>query len=197
MQQQLDEILIEEAKQDPEAFGVLAQRYQDRLFNFLYRMTGNRHDAEDLAQEVLMRVYRALPRFRPEAPFRPWLYKIATNVAINHLKARRVTVPIDDVFAASGSFNSPELSAEIHETQQNIGRAIRAMPETYRAVILMRHIEELSYEEIALALDVPLGTAKVRLHRARLMLQEKLVAQGVKEPSHELSGRSETASTLP
>ncbi|MEK7215924.1 MAG: sigma-70 family RNA polymerase sigma factor [Chloroflexota bacterium] len=196
MQQQLDEILIEEAKQDPEAFGVLAQRYQDRLFNFLYRMTGNRHDAEDLAQEVLIRVYRALPRFRTEAPFRPWLYKIATNVAINHLKAKRATVPIDDVFAASGSFNSPELSAEIHETQRAIGRAISEMPENYRAVILMRHIEELSYEEIAQALEVPLGTAKVRLHRARLMLQEKLVAQGVKDPSHELSDRSETASTL-
>jgi RNA polymerase sigma-70 factor (ECF subfamily) len=194
--QQLDEILIEEAKQDPEAFGVLAQRYQDRLFNFLYRMTGNRHDAEDLAQEVLIRVYRALPRFRTELPFRPWLYKIATNVAINHLKARRVTVELEDVHPSKAAFASPGASAESRETQRAVGQAIEDLPETYRAVILMRHIEELSYEEIAQALDVPLGTAKVRLHRARLLLQEKLTASGVKEHQHELPGRTETPTPL-
>ena len=194
--EQLDSLLIEEAKQDPAAFGALVQRYQDRLFNYLYRMTGSREDAEDLAQEVLIRIYKALDRFRLDAPFKPWMYKIATNVAINHLKSRRPASLLEDDVPSTAHFAAPEAMAEQHETQRVVLSAINELPDHYRAIVLMRHLEELSYEEIAQALDVPLGTAKVRLHRARALLQEKLVQRGVQQGDHELQHRAEAPTTL-
>ena len=193
---ELDNALIEEARQDPRAFGELVLRYQDRLHNFLYRMTGNREDAQDLTQEVFIRIYKALPRFRPEAPFRPWMYKIAVNLAINHAKGRRKTAELDDDFPSSGPLASPENMAVVREVQQTIRRAIMELPDAYRAIVLMRHIDELSYEEIAQTLEVPLGTAKVRLHRARQLLQEKLAAAGVKGELHELHNSEKTPTTL-
>ncbi|MBI2887270.1 MAG: sigma-70 family RNA polymerase sigma factor [Chloroflexi bacterium] len=194
---ELESILIEEAKQDSRAFGELVLRYQDRLFNFLYRMTGNREDAQDLAQEVFLRVYKALHRFRPDAPFRPWLYKIAMNLAINHAKGRRPTALLEEDVPSHGPLASPEGTAEQRETQQAIRQAILELPEVYRAVILLRHVDELSYEEMAQVLEVPLGTAKVRLHRARSLLQEKLREAGIKGGDHELQHRATAHPTLP
>lgn len=193
---QLDEVLIEEAKQDATAFGELVQRYQDRLYNFLYRMTGNREDAQDLAQETFLRVYRALHRFRQGAPFKPWLYRIAINLAVNHRRSRRPTALLDDEYPSPSGFSSPEVSAEMHEVQRQIRAALMELPEHYRAAILLRHVDELSYEEMAQAQDLPLGTAKVRLHRARLLLQEKLRAAGIRLSTHELQSHTETPSTV-
>lgn len=174
----IDSLLVEQAKSEPEAFGELLLRYQDQVYNYLYRMIGHREDAADLAQEVFLRVYKSLHRFRAGAPFRPWLYKIATNVAINYLRARRATLPLDEEAPLREDRFSPERVAERRELQQQVGKVLLQLPEAYRAVILMRHIEELSYDEMAQALDVPLGTVKVRLHRARLLLMEKLRASG-------------------
>lgn len=177
--QQLEAVLIEEAKQDPEAFGVLVLRYQDRLYNYLYRMTGSREDAQDLTQETFVRVYKALPRFNTEAPFRPWVYKIATNLAINHLKGRKPAAVLEEYVPSKSLEESPEHFAESSEVRRVISGAIQELPEPYRAVVLLRHIEDLTYDDIAKALDIPLGTAKVRLHRARAILQEKLTAAGL------------------
>src|SRR3989338_7119925 len=183
---QLDDILIEEAKQNPAAFDELVLRYQDRLYNFLYRMTGTREEAQDLAQEAFLRIFRALDRFRSGAPFLPWMYKIAVNLAINHLKGRNRTTPLDDDVPITSLFNSPESVAEQREAQRRIRTAIMELPPDYRAVVLLRHGDELSYEELAQVLEIPLGTAKVRLHRARLLLQQKLRALGIKTGNHEL-----------
>ena len=194
---QLDDILIEEAKEDPTAFAELVSRYQDRLYNFLYRMTGSREDAQDLSQETFLRIYRALPRFRQGSPFSPWMYKIAVNLAINHRKSRRPADSLQEDIAATKSEGSPEDYAERREEQQRIQGAILALPAPYKAVILLRHIDELSYEEIALALDIPLGTAKVRLHRARLLLQEMLKRNGQQSKEHELQHSRKADRPLP
>ena len=85
---------------------------------YLYRMTGSREDAEDLAQEVFIRIYKALDRFRLDAPFKPWMYKIATNVAINHLKSRRPASSLEDDVPSTAHFSAPEAMAEQHETQR-------------------------------------------------------------------------------
>jgi RNA polymerase sigma-70 factor, ECF subfamily len=171
---QLDDLLIEAAKEDPAAFADLVRRHQDALFNFLYRMTGNREDAEDLTQEAFVRIYRALPRFRPGSPFKPWMYKIATNLAINQYHARKPTSQLADEFPSRSPFTSPELMAELRETQRDLRGAMLQLPEQYRAILLLRHLNELSYQDIADTLGVPIGTAKVRLHRARKMLQTKM-----------------------
>lgn len=192
----IDSLLVEQAKSEPEAFGELLLRYQDQVYNYLYRMIGHREDAADLAQEVFLRVYKSLHRFRAGAPFRPWLYKIATNVAINYLRARRATLPLDEEAPLREDRFSPERMAELRELGHQVGQVLLQLPEAYRAVILMRHIEELSYEEMAQALDVPLGTVKVRLHRARLLLMEKLRASGALSDGNELQRSPTTPSAL-
>ena len=197
MSQVVDELLIEEAKHDPEAFGELVLRYQDRLYNFLYRMTGNAQDAEDLAQEVFLRIYKALDRFRPDAPFRPWMYKIAVNTAINHIKGRKPVTVLEDYIPSRSMDDCPEEMAETREAQRLITKSILELPEAYRAIVLLRHIDDLPYDEIAHALDLPLGTVKVRLHRARALLQSKLLAAGIKNVGdHELQRSNETTAPL-
>lgn len=178
---QLDDLLVEAAREDPAAFADLVRRHQDHLFNFLYRMTGNREDAEDLAQETFVRIFRALPRFRSGSPFKPWMYKIAVNLAINHYNAKKPTSQLADEYPSASPFTSPELMAELRETQRALRRAMRELPEQYRAILLLRHLNDLSYQDIAQALDVPIGTAKVRLHRARKKLQTKMFPHA--EPS--------------
>ena len=184
--QQLEAALIEATRSDSQAFAELVVRYQDRLYNYLYRMTGSREDAQDLTQEAFVRVYKALPRFNLEAPFRPWLYKIATNLAINQLKGRKPAVVLEEYVPSRSMDDSPERQVETHEVQRIIAAAIAELPDTYRPVVLMRHIEELSYDEIGKALDLPVGTVKVRLHRARAALQGKLAAAGLHQAAASL-----------
>ncbi len=193
----LDYALVEQAKNEPAAFAELMLRYQDSVHNYLYRMIGNREDAADLTQEVFLRVYKALHRFREGAPFRPWMYKIATNVAINHLRARKQTVALEDEAPVRDEGISPDRAAELKELQHQVGGVLMTLPEAYRAVLLMRHIEELSYDEMAQALGVPLGTVKVRLHRARLQLMEKLRSNGIIDTDHELHSSKATTTPLP
>ena len=192
---ELDDLLVEAALEDPAAFADLVRRHQDSLCNFLYRMTGNREDAEDLSQETFVRIYRALPRFRIGAPFRPWMFKIAVNLAINHFNARKPAIALVEDVPSTSPFTSPELMAELRETQANLRRALLELPEPYRAVLLLRHLNNLSYQDIAETLDVPIGTAKVRLHRARKMLQEKLFP-GQRARDHELRESERPASTV-
>jgi len=196
---ELEDALVEAALREPDAFAELIRRHQDGLVNFLYRMTGNREDAEDLAQEAFLRAYRALPRFRIGSPFRPWLYKIASNLALNHFSARRATSPLVEEIVATSPMNSPEAMAELREVQAQLREAILELPESYRVILLLRHLNELSYEEIAAVLGVPIGTAKVRLHRARKMVQEKLqerLPDRGKHGSHELRDGAKPASAV-
>jgi len=191
----VDDRLVEAAREDPQAFADLIRQHQDHLYNFLYRMTGNREDAEDLAQETFVRVFRALHRFRAGSPFKPWLYKIAVNLAINHYHARKPTAPLLDELPSGSTFTSPELMAELRETQRDLRRALLELPEQYRAILLLRHLNELSYEDIAGTLEVPVRTAKVRLHRARKMLQARMFG-AQKASDHELRESERPAPSL-
>lgn len=188
--QQLEAALIESARSDAQAFAELVVRYQDRLYTYLYRMTGSREDAQDLAQETFVRAYRALPRFNLEAPFRPWLYKIATNLAINHIKGKKPVLVLEEYVPSR--LDTPEQQVEASEVHRIVAAAIAELPETYRPVVLMRHIEDLSYDEIGRALDLPIGTVKVRLHRARATLQAKLAAAGLHRAAAAMNEASET-----
>jgi len=193
--QQLEAALIEAARSDAQAFTELVIRYQDRLYNYLYRMTGSREDAQDLAQETFVRAYRSLPRFNLEAPFRPWLYKIATNLAINYVKGKKPVLVLEEYVPSRSLLDSPEDQVEAAEVQTIVAAAIAALPDTYRPIVLMRHIEELSYDEIGRALDLPIGTVKVRLHRARAALQAKLSAVGLHRAAEALGEAAETRVT--
>lgn len=165
-------------------FGDLVERYQARLVNYLFRLLRNPDDAHDLAQEVLVKVYQALDRFDPQFRFSTWLFRIAQNSAIDQIRRRRfrlVSLTPDGERDGEGrdwDLPAPERGpyGELRNRERGdaIQEAIDALPWEYRELILLRHMGELPYEEIARMKEMPLGTVKNKLFRGRQMLKEKL-----------------------
>jgi RNA polymerase sigma-70 factor (ECF subfamily) len=165
---------------DERAFARIVEHYQRSVFGLAYRMTQDAARAEDLAQEVFLRVWRKLDLFRLEEPLRPWLLRLATNVCLNALKKRQLptlSARADDELGprepVAKTPTAPEL-AERRELLALLERTIAGLPEEYRLVVTLRHVDGLAYEEIAESLGWPLGTVKVRLFRARERLREML-----------------------
>jgi len=165
---------------DERAFARIVEHYQRPVFAIAYRMTCDAAAAEDLAQEVFLRVWRKLETFRPGEPLRPWLLRLATNACINALKKRRpVAVPM--VGDGEGDAREPVAPtpdagevASRQEAAEHLERAIAQLPDDYRLLVTLRHVEEMSYDEIAAALNRPMGTVKVQLFRARERLRRML-----------------------
>ena len=156
-----------------DAFGELITRYQTSVFNVCYRMTNERREAEDLTQETFLRVYSRLDMFDPEREFGPWVRRAAANLCLNHLESQKVTTEIDDDRDADES-SQPESAVEVRERNEQIRTALSSLPAQYRAVVELRHFQDLSYDEIATELDIPLSDVKSHLFRARKLLAEKL-----------------------
>ncbi len=157
---------------DTEAYGEIVERYQGSVFNVCLRMLGDRYEAEDLAQDSFIRAYQRLESYDVERPFGPWIRTVATNLCLNHLNRRRgIQLPLDDERDQPVSGQpGPERRLEMQELAQRMRRAIGEMPPHYRAVIELRHYQELSYAEISKALDLPLSDVKSHLYRARRKL---------------------------
>jgi RNA polymerase sigma-70 factor (ECF subfamily) len=161
------------------AFDRLAGKHKDMVFNLCYRMTGDYDDAGDCAQEALIRAYRSLHRFRLEAGFSTWLYKIALNTCRNYLTslrrraARFVTRP-GGLEAADPRALNPHLSLEKREREETVQQALDSLPERLKTLVVLRDVEGRSYEEIASLTGMKLGTVKSRLQRARLALRDRL-----------------------
>lgn len=182
----VDQRLLQKAKRgDRSAFAELVDKYRDRIYAYLYRMVGGREDALDLAQETFLRVYSNLHNFQLGQPFKPWLYRIASNLAIDHLRKRRDTISLDaprnnedDWFLELADDGpNPESQHEQTELAVYLARLVQELPEGYRSVVLLRHGQELSYQEIADVLHLPISTVKTRLFRAREALRLKLIEQ--------------------
>jgi len=170
------------------AFRELVRRYERPVFSLVYRMLRDRETAEDLAQDAFVKVLNHIDKYSPEFKFSSWLFKIANNVAIDHLRRRRLdTVSLDgnpnattaaEVEASTIEIGSDQESAldeiEAKELGSAIERAIATLRPEYRACIMLRHVEGRSYEEIAATLDLPLGTVKTYIHRARHELRKAL-----------------------
>src|SRR5690349_6559849 len=179
-------VFAQEGRED--AYRELIRRYERPVFSLIYRMVRDKETAEDLAQETFIKVLNNIDRYRPEFKFSSWLFKIANNVAIDHLRKRQLnTVSIDgsphagtaaEVAATSIELADPSESAldemEAKELGSSIERAIAQLRPEYRSCILLRHVEGRSYEEIAATLDLPLGTVKTFIHRARHQLRRAL-----------------------
>ncbi len=171
-----------------DAFRELIRRYERPVFSLIFRMVRDRELAEDLAQDTFIKVLNHIDRYRPEFKLSSWLFKIANNVAIDHLRRRQLdTVSMegsphaltpDAVEATSFEVRSDAESAleemEARELGSAIERAIARLRPEYRSCILLRHVEGRSYEEIATTLDLPLGTVKTYIHRARHELRKQL-----------------------
>lgn len=158
-----------------EVFGELVTCYQTSVFNVCYRVLHERGEAEDLAQEVFIRAYDRTHTFDIEREFGPWIRRVAANLCLNHLEGQKVTAELDDERDADHA-PSPESAQEVRERSEQIRKALVSLPANYRIVIELRHYQEMTYEEIAVELNIPLSDVKSHLFRARKILAEKLHA---------------------
>ncbi len=173
---------------DVDAFEVLVQRYQQRVYHHVCRMVGPGEEATDLTQDVFLKVYRSLNRFRGQASFQTWLYRVTANLCVDRhrrtTRAPQVSRSLDaPLTAEDGEIetalpdwgDNPEQVMLSAELQQQVRQAILKLSEKLRAVVVMHDLEGLSYEEIAAALRIPVGTVKSRLFNARAALHDLLL----------------------
>src|SRR6266511_5573907 len=180
---------IQRARQgDERALDLLVQRYHKSVYNLAYRLSGNPDDASDIAQETFLRVYHALPNFRGDANFSTWLYRIVTNVFLDERKKQRVRahssleefIELEDSTVTrqiQDPTPGPEVITLHMERAEIIQKAVLALPSNQRLMIGLYHFQNRSYEEIAEILQLPIGTVKSRLNRARLALKNKLMGE--------------------
>lgn len=188
MSRQADDlVLIQRAQQgDKTAFDDLVRIHERRAYQYAYRLTSNPDEACDVVADAFIRVYGALNNFKGNSAFSTWLYRILTNCFLDLRKKEksRATVSLDQNISGSeqemerqieDDGPGPDDVAEMEERQERVSAAVERLPEYQKAMIVMYHSEGLAYEEIAEALDLPIGTVKSRLNRARLTLREMLV----------------------
>jgi len=177
----LDPAVLDRAQAgDEAAFGAVMRFHYERIFRLVYAIVRSEHDARDVCQEVWLKVWRELKHFRGDAKFTTWLHPIATRRALDHLRKRRrwydrlLPFDTDDETAATAPEPAEEesvrASAEGNERKARLQRALDALPPKHRAVLALREVEGLSYEEIARATDLPTGTVMSRLYHARRKL---------------------------
>ncbi|OGU32383.1 MAG: RNA polymerase subunit sigma-24 [Ignavibacteria bacterium GWA2_55_11] len=180
-----DSILIQKALNgDQRSFRRLRHKYHDAIFNLIARMIRNREEVEDLTQEAFIKAFTSLASFNDEYAFSTWLYKIATNNCIDHIRRKKLLTfsidkPIeskdsDYTFEVPDSTYEPDKSIIADQRKKILDEAINSLPPKYRQVIILRHTEEKEYQEIARQLKLPLGTVKAHIFRAREMLYKYL-----------------------
>ncbi len=167
---------------DPRAYGELVARHRAGVVNVVYRMCGDSRLAEEAAQEAFLRDWQRLAGYRPEQPFRAWIYRIAINAALDALRRERRLVSLEDLLSGdSGEFHlpdnsgGPEETVEASQQAEKVRRAVLALPPASRSVLVLREYSGMSYGEIAGALEIPLGTVMSRLNSARSQLRQALV----------------------
>jgi RNA polymerase sigma-70 factor (ECF subfamily) len=169
------------------SFEELVRRYQRPISAYVYRMVGNYESALDLTQEIFIKVYSSLDRYRAEFKFSTWIYKIAHNAAVDYLRRTSTREQSLVVGHEGDQFDlpiestrlSPEQESEQRERRGEIETVVRALPGNYRELVILRHSQDLSYEEIVEVTGLPLGTVKNRLFRAREMMRQQFVEKGI------------------
>jgi RNA polymerase sigma-70 factor (ECF subfamily) len=182
-----DDILLIELSQggDRVAFDTLIRKYEGKAYQYAYRLTSNQDEASDIVADAFVRVYSALKNFRGQSSFGTWLYRILTNCYLDQRKRERLRrhESLDATLNVDGTevqrqfedeSDGPDVILERGAREDAVRAALERMPEYQQAMIVMYHVEMLSYEEISDALDLPIGTVKSRLNRARLALRENL-----------------------
>jgi RNA polymerase sigma-70 factor (ECF subfamily) len=171
------------------AFGELVSRYQDRLFNTVYRLLDNADDAQDVVQEAFLNAYLSLDSFKGDSLFFTWLYRIAINTAISLKRKQRVVISMSTCRENGGvaepadasEYGRPGHALERAEEERRIQNALNRLSAEHRAVLIMKDMEGQKYENMAEVLQVPIGTIRSRLHRARVELRELLQQEENKE----------------
>jgi RNA polymerase sigma-70 factor, ECF subfamily len=168
-------LVVRAVQGDHDAFNELVGLHQQAVFNVAYRVLGNVHDAEDAAQDTFIRAYQFMDKFDNSRPLAPWLKRIAVNVCLNRLEAQKPAAPLDDEMAQPLDPNpGPEGRLITKDRNERIRAEMKRLPPRYRAVIELRHFQDLSYEEAARELKRPVSDVKSDLFRARKLLAERL-----------------------
>ncbi len=171
-----DTVLVQQClRGDKTAFEAVVDKYQKPLFNIAYRLVGKFEDAEDITQTVFIKAFQGLRGYDSRYKFFSWLYRIAVNESINHRNTRRPEEQLDE--RAIAHYEAPESVIDARERSAVIQKAVSELKEEYRVVIVLKHFQELSYEEISGILGIPTKTVKSRLFTARQTLKEKLSEQ--------------------
>jgi len=184
-EQNTDQALVERVQQgDKKAFDLLVLKYQQRIMKVLSRYVRDPFEVQDLAQEAFIKAYRALPKFRGDSAFYTWLYRIAINTAKNFMVAQGRRPPNVDIDATEAEtyegdsalkeYASPEREALRDEIKETVFKAIDDLPDDLKTAITLRELEGMSYEEIADAMDCPIGTVRSRIFRARESIDSRL-----------------------
>lgn len=180
-----DQQLVERVQQgDKKAFDLLVLKYQQRVINLVSRFVRNQSDAQDVTQEAFIKAYRALPKFRGDSAFYTWMYRIAVNTAKNHLaqQSRRPYEAEQDIseveqFEGDSALKenaTPERLLMSDQIRDVVAKTIDDLPEDLKTAITLRELEGLSYEDIAVAMDCPIGTVRSRIFRAREAIDKQL-----------------------
>jgi len=181
-----DPLLVERVRErdDDAAFDEIVRRHKNSIYSYVCRMTKDAPDAEDLTQEVFIRAYQSIHRFRADAAVDTWLYRIATNLVIDRFRrfqrAPQMWEPLDEEDDALGALpatdreSNPEATVQLGELRSVVQKAVHTLPPKLRAAVVLHDIEGLSYEEVAEALGCPVGTVKSRLFNGRNVLRRKL-----------------------
>jgi RNA polymerase sigma-70 factor, ECF subfamily len=179
-----DEALLVAASRrgDQDAFAQLVQRYQRRIFNLVFRILQQYDEATEITQETFLAAWQGLPSFRGDARFPTWLYRIAYNCSLKQLEHRKrdralqAAMQAEQVLQHVDDSVRADFELEAHDRQTMIQEQISNLPAKYRIVLVLRHLQEMTYEEMAEALTMPIGTIKTHLFRARNLLKERLEA---------------------
>ncbi|MFQ6083556.1 MAG: RNA polymerase sigma factor [Candidatus Aminicenantia bacterium] len=164
---------------DLTAFDKLVKRYERQIYNLIFRIIGDLGEAKDVTQEVFFRAFKFLKDFNPEFKFYNWIFKIATNLSINYIEREKKFLPLDSLEKENLSnqiskTKSPEEALKSKELKEYIQQIILSLPAKYRVVVLLRHLQDLTYEEIGFATGLPIGTVKTYLFRAKEILKKEL-----------------------
>ena len=171
-------------KGDQNAFAEIVELFQDKLYRICYRMLGNKHEAEDIAQEAFVRAFINIHTFDTNRKFSTWLYRIGTNLCIDRIRKKKPDYFLDAEVAGTEGLNMysqiaskeelPEQEVLKMEMQDRVQYEISRLPDKYRAVIVLKYMEDLPLQEISDILEMPLGTVKTRIHRGREALRKQL-----------------------
>ena len=180
------ELIANAIKGREDGFEELVRRYQKQITGYVYRIVGDYDSSLDVTQEVFIKVYNSLHRYSSDYKFSTWLYRIAHNAAIDHLRRNSINPQSLETENEDGTYQlqiespapSPEKDREVSEWRTEIGQVIKRLPDAYKQLILLRHANDLSYDEIAEVTSLPLGTVKNRLFRAREMMRQIMLERG-------------------
>jgi RNA polymerase sigma-70 factor, ECF subfamily len=173
------DLILKFKRGDPSVFGELVLKYQDRIYNSCFYMLGNHQDAEDAAQETFIKAFRNMASFKTEAPFYTWLYRIGINTCLDHQKKssshhKSSHVDIDSLSQEIPSAASTEKQYQAIELTEALQSALGKMPAKLKAILVLKEVDDLSYEEISKVLNISMGTVKSRISRARELLRKIL-----------------------